>query len=150
MKRILQICFGGEPAPTVIVDGAQTLLRVAAGVMLALGHGVNKVPPAEGFIGAVGDLGFPMPTLFAWLAAFAELVGGLCLAVGLLTRPAAFLIAVTMAVAAGLQHATDPWFASEGPSKELAVLYLVIALQFLAAGSGRYSIDRFWRRMPQG
>jgi putative oxidoreductase len=51
-----------------------------------------------------------------------------------------------MVVAAFMRHAADPVFSREGPSKELALLYLVTATAFLLAGSGRYGLDAVWRR----
>ena len=115
-----------------------TALRVAAGLLMALLHGAGKFPPSEQLIGGVGALGFPSPTVFAWLATIAELVGGIFIAIGFLTRPAAFMLFITMAVAVFGKHATDALNV-----KELAVLYMFFALLFLARGAGRWSIDRF-------
>ncbi len=125
-----------------------TILRVGGGLGIALGHGFNKIPPPEPFVDGVGELGFPVPAVFAWLAALSESLGGLLLAIGLFTRPAALLIVVTMAVAAFGAHASDPLFAAqaENGSKEMALLFLIIALAFLLAGSGRFSVDHFLRR----
>ena len=80
-------------------------------------------------------------------AGLAELVGGLLIAAGLFTRPASCLLACTMGVAALMQHAADPLFSRTGPSKEMAVLYLVAAIAFALAGSGRWGIDALLRRM---
>jgi putative oxidoreductase len=74
--------------------------------------------------------------LFAWSAAAAETVGGLLLAIGLLTRPSAFFIICTMTVAVVFQHANDPF-----TGKERALLFGAIALCFLFTGAGRWSID---------
>jgi len=60
----------------------------------------------------------------------------LLLVVGFLTRPAAFLILVTMYVAAFVRNAGQPF-----AQQELAVLYGVIVLFFLLAGPGRFSLD---------
>src|SRR5690625_3369809 len=78
-------------APTV-VDAGLLILRVGLGLTLAFAHGWGKIPPADGFVGMVGGLGFPAPTLFAWLAGLAEFAGGLLLAIGLLTRSAAIFV----------------------------------------------------------
>ena len=133
------------------------VLRLA-GLYLALGHGMGKVVALAagetGFAGSVGKLGFPLPLAFAWAAALAELVGGLLLALGLLTRIAAFFVASTMAVAAFLHHhALTQWLAAAGlatvPEEtlkgwgrpELAVVYLLVALTLLATGAGGWSLD---------
>ena len=71
----------------------------------------------------------------------AEFLGGILLALGLFTRPAAFLIMSTMTVAAFGAHARDPW-----ETKEKALLYLFVAIFFLLAGGGKFAIDRYFRR----
>lgn len=113
-------------------------LRVFAGLSMALAHGLGKLPPSDQFIQGVTGLGFPLPVVFAWLASFAEVGGGILLAAGLITRPAAFFVAFTMAVAAFHVHADDPF-----QRKEMALLYFFIALYYVLAGAGRYSLDAF-------
>jgi putative oxidoreductase len=117
------------------------VLRVFAGLALALAHGINKVPPSEGFIGMIGGFGFPAPALLAWLSAVAEFGGGLLLALGLATRPAAFMIVINMAVAVLFAHADDPF-----SGMELPLLFLFVAAMYTFTGAGRYSIDRLLNR----
>jgi putative oxidoreductase len=124
-------------------DAGLLVLRLAAGLGMAFAHGIKKLPPPQGFIDGVGSLGFPAPSLFAWLAALAEFGGGLLLAVGLLTRPAAFTMAFTMAVAFFMQHGGDPF-----KVKEPAFLYLAVSLCFLLTGPGRFSVDGLIDREP--
>lgn len=112
------------------------LLRLVAGLSLALAHGLGKVPPSAKFIEGVASMGFPLPTVFAWGSGIAELGGGVLLALGLFTRPAAALIVANMAVAVVIRHAGDPF-----GNRELALLYGAIALLFLLTGPGRYSVD---------
>ena len=69
-----------------------------------------------------------------------ELVGGLLVAIGLLTRPAAFLCSGMMAVAYFMAHA------SNGPlpiinKGELAVAYCFIFLYIFFRGGGPLSLD---------
>ena len=110
-------------------------------VSLAIGHGLGKFPPSARFIENVSRLGFPEPEVFAWAAALTELVGGIFLAAGLLTRPAALAIAFTMATAAFRSSAGEPF-----ASKEKALLYMTIAVCFLLTGAGRYAVDALIRR----
>ncbi len=119
-------------------------LRLLAGLALALAHGVGKVPPSERFIAGVAELGFPLPVFFAWAAGFSELVGGILVAVGLFTRPAAFMILITMLVAAFRRHAPDPF-----ADKEKALLYAAIALALLCLGGGRLALDALRTRRRQ-
>ena len=64
---------------------------------------------------------------------------------GLLTRPSAFFLAITMAVAAFLQHADDPF-----SGKEKALLYMMVFLLYLIVGSGKYGVDSLLRRRGTG
>ena len=140
MSTLQRFLFGSvtREAPP---DLGLVVLRVVAGLSLALGHGLGKVPPSAGFVEMVGGLGFPAPGLFAWGATAAELGGGLLLALGLLTRPAGALIAVNMLVVTLLAHAGDPF-----GDREMGLLYGVIALAFAVLGAGRYSLDALVRR----
>lgn len=126
------------------IDLGLLLLRLIAGPALAFAHGIGKLPPTERFVAGVAEMGFPAPVLFAWAAGIAEFAGGLLLAVGLLTRPAAFLIVFTMAVAAFVRQAGDPF-----GEREAAVLHGSIALFYLIVGPGRLSLDAvLGRRFP--
>lgn len=116
---------------------ALAALRIFAGLTMAFAHGLGKLPPSEQLIGGVSALGFPAPEFFAWSASLAEFAGGLLLALGLLTRPAAGLMAFTMMVAAFGAHAADPF-----SIKEMSLLYLSISLFFVFHGAGRWSADR--------
>lgn len=122
-------------------DVGSLVLRLFAGLAMALAHGIGKVPPSERFIDLVGAMGFPMPTFFAWAAAFAEFGGGLLLAIGLATRPAALFLLVSMLVASFVQQAGDTFL-----ERELSLLYCAVAAHFLIAGAGRLSLDAFLAR----
>lgn len=135
---IKKLLFRTTQESSIFNEATMTALRVVAGLLLAVLHGSGKVPPSEQLINGVAGMGFPAPTLFAWLAGLAELIGGIFLAVGFLTRPSAFFMAFTMLVAVFGKHAADPVSV-----KELGLLYLVIALVFVARGAGRWSVDRF-------
>lgn len=135
---IKKLMFKTTQENSLFNEATITALRVVAGLLLAVLHGSGKVPPSADLIAGVTGLGFPAPSLFAWLAGLAELVGGVFLAVGFLTRPSAFVIAFTMLVAVFGAHAADPVNV-----KELGLFYLVVALVFLARGAGRWSVDRF-------
>lgn len=126
----------GAPAHDARTDAGLLVLRLFAGLALALLHGIGKVPPSEGFVGMVGGMGMPAPALFAWLAGLAELVGGLLLAIGLLTRPAAIVVAIHFVFVVFLAHAGDAI-----GDRELGLFFLATAVLFALAGPGRYSVD---------
>ncbi len=135
------LAFGGLSLSGLPVNLTLAILRVLAGLSLALGHGMKKMPPSDSFIDGVGDLGFPIPIVFAWMAALSELVGGVLVAAGLLTRPSAFVIMCTMLVAAFLQHGDDPF-----SRQELPLIYSAVFLLFAVIGAGRISIDALIRK----
>ncbi len=141
MRSVLAFMFGSGQYKSAAANLGLLIGRLGFGLMLAFLHGFGKLPPAEGFVGGVASLGFPAPALFAWAAALAEGIGSLLVAVGLLTRPAALTVAITMAVAAFMMHAPDPL-----AKKELALVYLCFALVFLLTGSGRFSLDALIHR----
>jgi len=64
-------------------------ISVSAGVGL-ISHGYTKLPPSEQFVQLVGNIGFPIPHVFAWAAALSESVGGVLLILGFLTRITSF------------------------------------------------------------
>jgi putative oxidoreductase len=132
-----ELLFGGAEIGTPFANLGLLLLRVYAGLTLASQHGVRKIPPSERFIQGVSEIGLPLPELFSWAAGCAEFFGGTLLVIGLLTRPAAFFILITMLTAVFGRHAGDPF-----SNKELALTYGLIAVTFLLLGSGRYGIDR--------
>ena len=121
-------------------DYALLLLRIIAGLGLA-SHGYNAivnggVEAIESFAGLLESLDFPAPLAFAWIAKTTELVGGVCVAVGLLTRPAALLCAATMLIAMLTAHLGDPF-----EKWELALLYFAALAVIAMSGSGKYSVD---------
>ena len=148
---------------TLLSDVALLLLRLS-GLGMALAHGYGKVVSlaageGDGFIAGVASLGFPLPALFAWSAALAEFLGGLCVALGLGTRVAAASAAFTMLVAAFLRHhalqhllvALGAMKASEETVRswgnpELALVYLVVFAALALTGGGRFSLERLFRR----
>jgi putative oxidoreductase len=145
------------------LDVGLLLLR-SLGAYLALGHGWGKLVrlssgDAGRFVEAVAKLGFPLPEAFAWAAAAAEFAGGLLIALGLGTRIAASIAAISMAVAAFGQHrAFDHFLVYLGQKQvpeatltawgnpELAFCYLVACLAVALAGPGRIAVDSLLRR----
>lgn len=85
----MRMLVGGDQPRSPAADLGLTILRIAIGMMMAIGQGLAKVPPTEGLVKLVESLGFPTPAAVAWAAGLSELVGGLLIAAGLFTRPAA-------------------------------------------------------------
>jgi putative oxidoreductase len=132
VRRLLAV----DATASRTTDFGLLVLRLFTGLALAFGHGINKLPPSERFLAGVVEMGFPAPLFFAWASGLAEFGGGLLLALGLLTRPAALLVAINMFVAAFIRQAGDPF-----KEVELAYLFLAVAVLYAVAGPGRLSLD---------
>jgi putative oxidoreductase len=111
-------------------------LRVIAGLSLAT-HGAQKL------FGWFNKAPTEDPQL--WVGGLIELVGGLLVGLGFFTRPAAFVVAGTMAVAYFQFHFKFDfagWHWTPVVNKgELAVIYCFVFLLFAARGAGPYSLD---------
>ena len=127
--------------------GLDTLpLRAGAGVIFAA-HGAQKLfgwfggYGLEGTAGWMTSIGLEPGLLMAAMSGSAEFFGGLFLLVGLLVRPAALVLAVTMVVAIVTVHLQNGLFlANNGYEFGLALLAVSVALVFRGAGS--LSVDQ--------
>ena len=123
-----------------------TLLRVIAGVTFAA-HGSQKLFGWFGGYGLAGvgqwleSIGLAPGYLMALLAGSAEFFGGLALIVGLLVRPAAAVLAVTMLVAIVTVHLANGFFMSNN-GYEFALALLAISLAVMIEGAGKLSLDK--------
>jgi putative oxidoreductase len=108
------------------------LLRIMAG-LLFMAHGVQK------FFGFPAPMEFPLnPMLYA--AGGIELVGGAAIAIGLFTRPAAFIASGMAAVAYWIAHGSAGFFPIANGGETVA-LYCFIFLFIAARGAGIWSVD---------
>ena len=146
-ERLITVLFGGarDGAKSRVGDIGLLLMRVLFGLTMAFAHGAKKVPPTDGFIGGVEAMGFPLPAFFAWSAGLAELAGGILLALGLTSRPAAFFLLQTMIVAVFIKHGADPF-----KKQEMGLLYGTFATSILLLGAGRFSLDHLVRNKLMG
>jgi putative oxidoreductase len=88
-----------------------------------------------------------IPAVFAILAIAAEFAGPIGLALGLLTRVAAFGIGIEMIVAAFLNHVKNGFFMNwagnqHGEGFEYHILVVGVCIALMIAGGGRWSVDR--------
>lgn len=121
---------------------AYVLLRLVVG-LLFFHHGAMKM---LGWFGGMPDGPSPPPFPgMIWIGGVLELVGGVAIMLGLLTRPVAFILSGMMAVAYWKFHAPGgTWpIVNHG---ELAVLYCFIFLYMAGHGGGDFSLDALIRR----
>ena len=131
-------------------DPVYCIMRLIVGLLLAC-HGGQLV---LGMFGGMAESGRHIIQIGGWI----QLIGGLAIAVGLVTRLAAFVCSGLFAVAYFLMHvgpATTPMakifpiatasaqFSNHG---ELAVMYCWIFLFMVFYGAGRWSIDAWFTR----
>lgn len=91
--------------------------------------------------------GMPFGSLVAWSGVI-ELGTGALMALGLFTRPAAFLASGTMAVAYWVAHAPRDFFPVNNGG-DAAILYCFLFLYLVFAGPGPWSLDaRLAQRRP--
>jgi putative oxidoreductase len=114
------------------------LLRLFAG-LLFWEHGAQKLLGALGGFGGTPGARAPLASQMG-VAGLLEFFGGLLLALGLFTRPVAFVLAGMMAVAYFQAHAPNGFWPLLNKG-ELAVLYCFVFLYLSARGGGRYSVD---------
>jgi putative oxidoreductase len=124
-----------EPAPPpwpqrmlAVFRIVAALVFMTAGTMIVFGY-----PPP------------PMPMHFSFwtqtgIGGILELVGGLLIVVGFLTRPVAFILAGEMAVAYFQFHAPQSFFPTVNQGVA-AILYCFLFLYLMVAGAGAWSID---------
>lgn len=126
---------------TLSMSTGALIIRAMLGITM-FAHGAQKVLGWWGGSGlekTVEMMGQSFPTVLVYAAAFSEFLGGALLVAGLLTRPAALFVAVTMLVASS-QHLAGGFFAgNKGMEFPLTLAMMAVAVLFF--GPGKYSID---------
>ena len=114
-----------------------SLLRIVAGFLLSL-HGLTLI---FGFFNAPGHPAKPAAALtLIWFAGILQLVGGPLLALGLFTRPVAFILSGHLAFAYFLAHAPKGFWPNLNGG-ELAALYSFVFLYLASVEPGAFSLD---------
>jgi putative oxidoreductase len=124
-------------------------LRITLGLIF-IGHGAQKVFGIWGgrglaaFTSGEAPLGLNPSWLWLSIAAFSELIGGLLVLLGLVTRLGAMLIAGVMVVAMSGVHWGNHWipnFFLTNRGIEYTLALLGIGLSLMIIGGGKASID---------
>jgi putative oxidoreductase len=120
------------------------LLRVVSGLMLLQAGGMKILDWFGGIPAEHG--GHPEPMTQTWIGGMLELWGGAAIVAGVLTRPVAFVLSGTMAVAYFQFHQPNGTWPVQNQGMP-AVLLCFIFLFFAAHGAGPWSIDGLVRRI---
>ncbi|GAA3548704.1 DoxX family protein [Zobellella aerophila] len=122
------------------------VLRVPVGIIF-MAHGAQKLFGWFGGYGLEGtgqfmaSIGLTPGMLMAFLAGAGEFFGGLFILLGLLTRPAALTLAVTMLVAIFSVHIQNGLFMSNG-GYEFGLALLAASVSLLFSGAGKLGLDQ--------
>ncbi|RMD61736.1 MAG: DoxX family protein [Alphaproteobacteria bacterium] len=139
------------PALKPIYDALSRLsypmIRFFTGLFL-MPHGAQKLFGWFGGYGLEGTGGFMSDALglepgifWAALVGLTEFFGGLFVAIGFLTRPAALGIVIVMAVAVFAIHMPNGFFWNAG-GYEYPLYWGLVALAIVFRGGGEMSVDR--------
>lgn len=128
-------------APSAAPSLGLLVLRVVVGAIFAA-HGAQKIFEftLPGTIGSFAGMGVPLPEIAGPVVAFVELIGGILLILGLLTRPVAILLAIDMIAALVAVHLPAGLWVGDGGYEFVAVLGAA-ALALALTGAGRFSLD---------
>ncbi len=112
------------------------LLRLGFGGLM-LTHGIPKMMKILSGDFSFGDpIGIGEPASLV-LAVLGEVVFPFLVIIGFKTRIAAIPVIITMAIAAFIVHAADPF-----GTKEMAILYLIGFTAIALLGAGKYAVDK--------
>ena len=127
---------------TLFPEFSFLILRFSTGIIMFYYHGWSKLVSDTGRWERLGNtltqwIGFDALSIpLGFMAAFSESIGALFIAIGLLTRPAAFLLLFTMLVACSKK------ISEKGiDGSELPIIFLILSFIILLRGAGKYSLD---------
>ena len=111
------------------------ILRLSLGPIMLISHGLPKLTNYSSLKSSFPDpLGVTSQLSLA-LVIFSEVICSILLILGIKTRLFTIPLIITMAVAAFIIHAGDPWQKQEFP-----IIYLAGYISLLFTGGGKFSI----------
>ena len=161
MKKLIAFLTGSISEESVIFNSIYLLFRLHIGLSIADGaglakvfHKINEKGPddwsnlafgvPDWFVKQVGDIGFTFisPTFWAYLAVYGEFIGGLLIALGLLTRLSAFQLAFQFFIVSYV------WYKDPFPIAGMYYqqLFFFAYLMAFAVGDGKYSLAALFKR----
>lgn len=120
---------------------APLVLRVVIGGLF-IRHGIDKFDAGISMVEGMFEMwGVPAPGITAPLVAIVEIVGGLALVLGIMTRPVAGVLSVVMVGALIYVKADTGLIPMDAAGAEVDLAYLAGLLALMAIGPGPYSVD---------
>lgn len=134
-----------------LADAVLLFTRVTIGWSFFL-TGKGKLANLERTTGFFESLGIPAPGLHAAFVGGVEMIGGLLLVAGLMSRVTAVPLAGTMVVAYLTAHREEAFASLDGFVGETPYAFLLATLVLLAFGPGRLALDHLLckRACPAG
>lgn len=124
---------------------APVIARVIVGGMMFF-HGLDKLNGGvSGFGEGLARKGVPLDLVAAWGVTLLELIGGLMLVVGLLSRVIAALMTVELIFAITLFTGSRGLIGEDGVGYERDLAYIAALLVVVLLGPGRPSLDHVLR-----
>ncbi len=122
------------------------VLRFGLGVVF-IAHGLQKAfglfggAGIQGFAESLSGLGFYPPLMWAYIGAYVELLGGICLILGLGVRTASFLLLVLITVAGVKVHLQHGFFLMNR-GYEYTFVIACVCISLILQGGGKYSLGK--------
>lgn len=142
--KLIPICDKVSRALEFLKDIPLLLMRL----VLAYGFwgpAMMKWKNIDGIASWFGDMGYPFPTLNAYLAATTELTGSILVLLGIGTRIISIPMMVVMLVAIFTVH-LGHGFEAGNNGFEIPLYYLIMLLTLMVYGPGKYSVEGLLRR----
>ena len=126
--------------PNRQIDAGLFILRLAIGALF-IAHGAQKVFVfgLSGVSSGFAHMGIPMAGVSAPFIALLELLGGIALVIGLLTRLASLGLFLDMLGAISFVHFKNGFFMPNG--YEFALTLAAATLALVLTGAGAFSLD---------
>ncbi len=143
MQRFVLNAVTGSPS-SIATDIGLLILRLAvAAVFIVHGWGDVFEAGVANNVENYRDAGIPLPALSAPFAAYVQLLGGILLVLGALTRPVSAGLIIVMAGALIFVHPGESLvMGQDGSGAGYAFIMCATSVLLLLAGSGRFSLDR--------
>ena len=131
MKKFL------SPFP-LLQDAGLALVRIIVGYfMIYHGREIFDEEIMNGYLTWDQFKGFSSPAFMVYMGKIAELLAGIFLMTGLLTRFAALVLIMTMTYISFFVAEGRIWYEDQHP-----FLFVLLGMVFFFTGGGKYSVDR--------